>query len=97
MRALSYGICILILLLGLSFACLNADPVTINYYIGQSKIPLSLLLVMAFCGGVFLGLSMAIIKWIKLKRQNAQLCYRVKIAEQELANLRVMPLKDNPL
>jgi len=94
MRYLSYGLLLIVVLLGLSFACLNATPVYINYYIGQVTTPLSWLLLMTFICGVVLGLLVSIINILKLKKTNAQLNYRIKMAEKELANLRVIPLKD---
>lgn len=96
MRLITYIILTIIILLGLSFACLNAEPVVINYYIGQAKTPLSFLLVIAFSSGVIIGLLAGTIKLLKLKRLNSQLNYRVNMAEKELTNLRIMPLKDSP-
>ena len=95
MRIISYGLFIIIALLSLTFACLNADLVAINYYIGQAKLPLSLLLALAFCSGAILGLIFSLTTWFKLKRENSRLTQRIKLAEKEISNLRVLPLKDS--
>ena len=91
MRYLRPVLLIIIILTGLSFACLNAEPVFINYYIGQAGMPLSFLLVISFGCGAILGLLVSIFKIVKLTKVNAQLNYRIKLADKELANLRVMP------
>lgn len=69
-RIVSYLFLLCILLLGLSFAALNADTVNINYYLGKSAIPLSLLLVYTLGIGIFLGLVTSLIHLLKVKKEN---------------------------
>lgn len=86
MRFFSYIFLLIIVLLGLSFALLNSQVVTLNYYIGQRNISLSLLLVLCLGFGIFLGLLFAVGPLIKLKRRNHQLKKQLKNsvqAEQE--------------
>lgn len=68
-----YVFLLLILLLGLSFAALNATLVSINYYLGISNIPLSLLLVYVLGLGILLGLLTTVFPLLKLKRENHSL------------------------
>ncbi len=96
MRIITYILLFLILILGITFACLNAEPVTINYYIGKHSLALSLLLVLVFAIGGILGLIIGSIMLLKQKTKNIHLQNRLKLAEKELANLRTIPLKDNP-
>lgn len=56
MRFFSYIIWVLVILLGFTFACLNIESVTLHYYIGQTVLPLSLLLVLTLLLGVLLGM-----------------------------------------
>lgn len=95
MRIFSYLALLIILILGVSFAILNATPVTINYYIGQQHIPLSLLLVIAFALGCLIGIFVGTFMYCRLKSQNYKLKNRIKMAEKEISNLRTMPLQDN--
>jgi len=95
MRILTYIALLLLILLGITFAGLNADPVVINYYIGSSQLPLSLLLVMALVGGGLLGLLVSLILYIRLKSANLRLRQRLRLIEEEVANLRTIPLKDD--
>lgn len=94
MRIISSIFILLIILLGITFATLNSQLVTINYYVGHRDMPLSMLLVIAFVTGCLLGLIVA--GWIafRTKMQNRKLRKRLKLAEKEVENLRAIPLKD---
>ena len=72
---------------------LDAAPVVFNYYLGSKTIALSLLLVFAFGGGIFLGLLASIFSWINIKRDNFRLKSRLKLVEKEVKNLRSIPIK----
>jgi putative membrane protein len=72
-RIISYIFLLLILLLGLSFAALNADPVSINYYVGKGTYPLSLLLVCTLGIGILLGFLACLFPLLKLKKENRTL------------------------
>lgn len=95
MRILSYLILLLLVLLGVTFAVLNASPVLINYYIGSRSLPLSLLLVVFLICGVLLGLIAGLISYLRVHSKNRQLRQRLKLVEAEVTNLRALPLKDD--
>lgn len=95
MKILSYILLIVILLIGVSFSVLNSAPVSINYYVGVCKLPLSFLMVLTFAGGCILGLLVGMAMYLRLKSQNYRLKSRIKLAEKEVSNLRTMPLQDN--
>ena len=95
MRIILYIILLLIILLGVTFAYLNADAVVFNYYFGEQSIPLSLLLVYFLGAGLILGFLVMSISWIKLKSANLCLKKRLKCATQEVENLRSIPIKDS--
>ena len=94
MRIVTYILILLIILLGVTFAGLNAEPVMLNYYVGNAKLPLSLLLVLSLIIGCILSLIASLIVYIRLKTDNHRLRQRLKVVEAELANLRTIPLKD---
>lgn len=93
MRILSYLILLIIMLVGLTFAALNSTPVTFNYYLGSKIITLSLLLVFTFGAGIFLGLLVSILSWIRIKGDNFRLKSHLKVVEKEVKNLRSIPIK----
>lgn len=94
MRFVTYFFLIILIIIGISFAGLNAEPITLNYYIGTAILPLSLLLVLVLISGCVLGLLGSVIPYFKLKRANRHLRQRLKLVEEEVANLRAIPLKN---
>jgi len=94
MKIFSYLIVLLILILGVTFAILNAAPVAVHYYIGSQQLPLSLLLVMSFGIGLLIGLLVLGFNILRLKAKNRGLRKQLRVAEEEINNLRALPVKD---
>ena len=94
MRIISYVFLLIIIILGVTFATLNSQVVTINYYLGHNNMPLSLLLVSVFAAGCILGLLVSAWIVLKTKMQNRKLRKRLQLADKEVENLRAIPLKD---
>ncbi len=84
MRIFTYLIAIILIIFGLSFALLNASPVTLNYYIGSKSISLSLLLVLTVGLGILIGFIFSLAPILRLKKKNYHLKNRVKQLEQEV-------------
>jgi lipopolysaccharide assembly protein A len=93
-RIISYVFLVVIVLFGMTFATLNSESVTINYYLGQSTLPLSLLLVLVFALGCLIGMVVGFWLLIKAKLLNYRLRQRLTLAEKEIENLRAIPLQD---
>ena len=94
MRVLSYFLLLIIVLFGMTFATLNSESVTINYYFDQATLPLSLLLVLVFALGCLIGMLVGFWLLIKAKLINYRLKQRLNLAEKEVDNLRAIPLQD---
>jgi len=94
MRLLTYIFLLLIALLGISFACLNADSVTIHYIFDTKRVPLSLLLAITLALGVGLGLLFNLLTYLRLKGENIRLQRKIKISDKELTELQTLPVKD---
>lgn len=95
MRVLTFFLAILTtVVLGVSFAVLNADNVVINLYVGEYNLPLPLLLLITLGIGILMGLLFASIIFFKQKAENYRLRNRVRLVEKEVDNLRSLPLKD---
>lgn len=94
MRVISYLFILILILFGVSFASLNAAPVVFNYYFGVGKVPLSLLLAYSLIVGIFIGMLLGLSWYYRQKNTNRRLTQRLKLAEQEVSNLRAIPLKD---
>lgn len=94
MRILKILLTTIIALFGITFACLNAQPILINYYVGVRTLPLSLLLIVTLILGCLLGVFAMFGRYFKQKTLTMRLQYRLKITEKELSNLRSLPLKE---
>lgn len=94
MKVVSYLIVLLLLILGVTFALLNATSVSIHYYLGVAQLPLSLLLLISFALGLIVALIVMGIIVLRLKAKNLGLKRRLTLAEKEIENLRIMPIKE---
>ena len=95
MSKLIYSIGIFLLVLtGIVFAILNADPVQINYYFGQKQIPLSLALIVFLVLGAVLGVLASMTVILRTKRETAKFRKAADMAEKEINNLRSIPIKN---
>jgi putative membrane protein len=92
-RIVSLLFVLVIVIFGMTFAILNPDSVTINYYLGHYTLPLSLLLVLVFAGGCLVGMTAGLWLLVKAKIQSYRLQHRLTLAEEEVANLRAIPLQ----
>ncbi|WP_010597101.1 lipopolysaccharide assembly protein LapA domain-containing protein [Rickettsiella massiliensis] len=94
MRIVIYLFLFLLALTFVFFSGLNAQLVTVNYYIGTQQLPLSLLVILNFILGGLLGLLSGLVLYLKLRYTNRRLRNRLKLVEEELVNLRALPLHD---
>jgi len=94
MRVFGYVFLLIIIIWGITFAILNADPVTIHYYIGMKQLPLSLLLVISFGIGLFVSFLYMGFVILRLKSERRHLRKRLSVAEKEIDNLRTIPVRD---
>ena len=94
-RIIIFAIVVLVALVGLSFALINAETVTLNYYFGSIQAPLSLVIVIALAAGAAMGVIASMWVVIGQKRELAKLHKAVKGAEKEITNLRSLPMKDS--
>lgn len=93
-RILSFILLLVIVLFGLSFAMLNADTVTLQFYLGQLDMPLSLALVLALILGAVLGVLAAAGVVLRQRRELHRLRRRTADAQKELEELRKLPLRE---
>ena len=92
-----FGLLVILLavLLGLGFTMINAGTVPLNYYFGTVQTPLSLLVVLSLCVGAVLGVLATTLVVVRLRSQNSRLRRHIDLCEQELKNLREIPIKDH--
>lgn len=95
-RILSVIALVLLIGAGITFTVLNPQRVSLNYLMGSLELPLALLVVAILALGAVLGLLVAGFLVLRLKRDNRRLRRASRQAEQEVANLRSLPIKDRP-
>jgi putative membrane protein len=93
LRLLGYLVLVILIVLGLSFAVLNAEPVSLNYYFGARQAPLSLVVVLSLAAGALIGLLMSMGTILRLKQQKAHLRRQLQRAEKAADQLSVLPAK----
>jgi putative membrane protein len=94
MRLFTNILLLMVALLGLVFALLNAAPVTLDYYFSSLQAPLSLVVVLAVVAGALLGVLAMTGMVLRQRRELSRLRKSIKLAEKEIFNLRSLPLKD---
>ena len=95
MRLIKYTFLFIVAFLGVTFAALNAQSISLNFFIGTYSLPLSLLLAITLILGCAFGLLTALSMYFKLKTENFRINHRLKLAEKEVNNLRTIPLKSH--
>lgn len=82
------------LLVGVSFAVMNDAPVLLDLYVVQWSLPLSVVLLLAMGSGLLLGSLLSLLFLIRIKRENSRLKRERNAVQQEIANLRTLPVKE---
>lgn len=94
MRILMIIFYLVLILVGVSFAVLNASPVSINLYFTTFKLPISVLMTITLGIGVLIGAFLLLTKYWRLKIEHHKIKSQLKLTEKEIKNLRSIPLKD---
>ena len=85
---------IIVLITGLVFFGKNSQEIEFNYVIGTISMPLSLVIFLVLSSGVLIGWLSLMPMLMRLRCRIGKLEKQVQIAEKEINNLRVMPIKD---
>ena len=94
MRILIWFFYIVLIILGVTFAVLNAGDVQVNLYVISLKVPIALLMASMIGLGLMLGFLLSLIRYWRLKFELNKIKHQLKISSKEIKNLRDIPLKD---
>ncbi len=94
LKLLKFLILLLTATLGAAFAYINPGQVKLSYYFGSWELPLGVLLFLLLGAGILIGYLACLGWFFRLKKENAALRRRSDLANQEINNLRAMPLRD---
>jgi len=93
-RIIGILLVLMAIILGISFAVLNAQLVTINYYLGASEAPLALIIVLTLAAGVILGIVGGMFRIARLANENRRLRRELRNVEKEIVNIRSISVED---
>lgn len=94
MRIIMMTIYLLLILIGVSFAALNASTVQVNLYLTTIKMPISVLMTLMLGIGVLIGFLLFVSRYWRLKAEHRKIKNQLKLTEKEIKNLRSIPLQD---
>jgi lipopolysaccharide assembly protein A len=94
MRLVWIIVYLLLILIGVSFAALNASSVQVNMYVTTLVMPISVLMAFMLGVGILIGMLLFIFRYWRLKVECLKIKNQLKITEKEIKNLRDIPLKD---
>lgn len=94
-RLMHWILAAIVFLLGISFALKNQTVVAIDYYLGWHwEAPLYMVLLGVFALGVLAGYVASLRMLLNMQRQMVKAKKEVRQMEQEVNNLRALPIKD---
>jgi uncharacterized integral membrane protein len=97
MRRIAYtAFYTLVFLLGVIFTLLNQNTVKINFHLSQFELPLAVIIIIAILLGVILSFIVCYGSTLKYRVEIRGLRKKTSLLEQEIQNLRKMPLKGPP-
>jgi putative membrane protein len=86
---------LVLIVLGISFAALNASAVTVHFYFSTINIPISILIMITLGVGIVLGVLIFLSRYWRLKSEHRKIKQRLQLMEKEIKNLRSIPLNDS--
>jgi len=93
-RLVGFLFLVVLVVLGLSFAVLNDQLVSLNYYFGYREIPLSMIVVLSLAAGAVIGVLVSAGLILRMKAQTRQLRRKLRNAEKDSDQLRVLPAQE---
>lgn len=93
-RAFHIVLLLLTALLAVAFAMLNSAGTTVDLFVFEYTLPLSIVLIATLFIGVLIGMLVAAILSMRRHAEARALKRRLALAEEELQQLRKMPIKD---
>ena len=95
MRLLLLFIYLVLVIVCLAFAALNATPVELKLYWFNLHLPLAFVMVSSFAGGLVFGAIIFVSFYLGLSHQHHKIKKQISILEKEIKNLRAIPIQDS--
>ena len=94
-RFLQFILFLALILLFFVFTLENLGLVPLNLVIESYQVPLGLAMLVCFVLGALVGIFFSIMLILKNKNKARVLAKKIAVAEQEVANLRQLPIKSS--
>ncbi len=94
MRLLMLVLYIVLIIIGVSFAALNASSVEVNFYFKTVSMPTSVLMTIMLGVGILIGFLLFMGRYWRLKIEYRKISNQLRLTEKEIKNLRSIPLQD---
>lgn len=94
MRIITTVFYLLLIIVGVSFAALNASSVQVNLYFTTLKMPISVLMTIMLGVGMLVGFFLFLCRYWRLRGEHRKIKNQLKLTEKEIKNLRAIPLQD---
>lgn len=88
MKLFGWLFTLLIIIIGVAFAALNAKSIEINYFFGSKSFPLVVLLFISLATGILLTALVVGFRILQLKTKNHSLQRQLKRTQEALAQAR---------
>jgi putative membrane protein len=85
---------LLLIVLGAAFAVLNSQIITLDFYFSVIDLPVSVVIVAFMSIGALLGVIASSGIMLRLKHENRVLKRKARMVNEEVRNLRTMPIRD---
>jgi uncharacterized integral membrane protein len=92
-RIFIYFLLLILAITGATLAKLNGDSVVFNFYFSTVEMPLVALLYIALTIGALSGVVLSLAMILDARREASRLRKRLAVCEQEIKNLREIPIK----
>jgi len=94
-RFIAFILFLALILLFFIFTLENLDLVSLDLVVERYQVPLGLTMLVCFVFGALVGLLFSVSLMLNNKNKARILAKKVAIAEQEVANLRQLPIKSS--
>jgi putative membrane protein len=95
MRLFILFIYLLLIIVCLAFASLNANEVTLKLHWLTLQLPLAFIMVTCFAAGLVFGAIIFLGKYLGLRHSHHKIKNQISVMEKEIKNLRSIPIQDS--
>jgi putative membrane protein len=93
MRFFMMFVYLALIIIGVSFAALNASTAEVNFYFKTWTMPLSVVITIALGIGMLIGFMVFLGRYWRLKAEHRRVKHQLRTLEKEIQHLHSIPLQ----